>query len=314
MSAMPPMIRIKDSFAISAKVKNIGSSSGVTMAKLYINSKETQSKKIILAAGEEREIKFMASIAKQGIYQVSIDTIKPAMLRISDSGNPPLPDASFFAQHKVACVLDFDQGPDSIVSDQSGRGNHARVIGKIKWVDGIFGKAIQTDGPKGDYIEIPANLELDKLSRSPTMTLMAWVYPMEEQNFADILSKGDWICLQVKGGNGFINFYTGGWEGREASAAVPDNWNRHWHHIAGVTQPPYDKLYVDGKLAAIKLMEPRDPNGETGLSDYSHNKWFIGRNENAPERAFKGYIDDVMIFENALTEQEIFDLMLHIKN
>jgi len=311
---MPPLVHTTDSFFISATVKNRGSAKGIALAKLYINDRESQSRKIMLGAGEEKEIRFFSSIEKQGLYKVSIDTLKPAIIRILGNEKPGLPDSSFLAQLKAALVLDFDLPSDHVLKDQSGRGNNAIVRGNVKWVDGLFGKAIQTDGPNGAYIEIPDNPEMDKLLQSPTMTMMAWVYPMEEQNFADIIAKGDWNSLQIKGGNSVINFYTGGWEGREASATVPDNWNRHWHHIAGVTQPPYERLYIDGKLAATKLIEPRDPNGETGLTNYSFNKWNIGRNEGAPERAFKGYIDDVMIFESPLTQEQIFDLMLHMNS
>ena len=57
--------------------------------------------------------------------------------------------------------------------------------------------------------------------------------------------------------------------------------------------------------------ELRNPKGETGMSDYSNNLWNIGRNETALDRVFNGYIDDVIIFKNALTEQQIIDLMVH---
>jgi hypothetical protein len=71
------------------------------------------------------------------------------------------------------------------------------------------------------------------------------------------------------------------------------------------------KLYVDGKLVETKKAEPRNPKGETGMSDYSNNLWNIGRNETATDRVFNGYIDDVMIFKTALTQEQVIDVMLH---
>jgi hypothetical protein len=135
---------------------------------------------------------------------------------------------------------------------------------------------------------------------------------MEEENFSDILCRGDWATLQLKASNTMVNFYTGGWEGHEAVAVTPAGWNRHWHHIAGVTRAPYEELYIDGRLAAVKRMEPRDPNGETGLSDYSNHPWSIGRNENDPTRIFKGYIEEPMLFHKALTREEINRVMMHL--
>jgi hypothetical protein len=70
-------------------------------------------------------------------------------------------------------------------------------------------------------------------------------------------------------------------------------------------------LYVDGKLVETKQGELRNPKGETGTADYSHNLWNIGRNETAVDRVFHGAIDDVMIFNNALTQEQVIDLMLH---
>jgi hypothetical protein len=144
------------------------------------------------------------------------------------------------------------------------------------------------------------------------MTMMAWVYPREEENFSDILSRGDWNDLEIKGGNTVINFFSGGWEGHEVSCAVPDSWNRHWHHIAGVTEGPCQKLYIDGRLAAVKTMEARDERGETGLLDYASGNWRIGSNESNPERIFKGLIEDVMVFTRALGPEDIRALMLRL--
>jgi hypothetical protein len=209
-------------------------------------------------------------------------------------------------------VLNFDEGPASSVRDLSGQGNNAVVKGKVRWVEGLFGKAVQTDASQDAYLEIPGHENIDSLSKSETLTMMCWVYPMDEVNFADIFAKGDWNTLQLKGGNTVINYYTGGWEGHESSASVPEKWNHNWHHLAGVTENGYLKLYVDGNLAATKKAEPRNPKGETGNSDYSGNPWNIGRNAGSPERIFKGYIDDVMLFGAALTQQEIFDIMMHV--
>ena len=139
---------------------------------------------------------------------------------------------------------------------------------------------------------------------------MVWVYPMEEVGFADILTKGDWNNIQLKAGNTVINTYINGWEGRQAYAEVPENWNRNWHHIASVLEGDLQKIYVDGKLLGIKEVEARNPLGETGLHDYSGAPWNIGRNAASPDRIFKGLIDDVRVFETALSEEEIFKVMV----
>jgi putative alpha-1,2-mannosidase len=309
---MPSLAFANESFPVSARVKNTGSARGSVLAVLYIDSKNAQQRPLVLEPGEEREVRFAVCFKEDGLHRLAIDKMPSAIVRVLGKGIAPGLDTSLLAGLSAVLMLNFEQGPGSGVKDLSGQGNDGIVKGSVKWVDGLFGKAIQTDASVGSYIDFPAGSALDTLRHSPELTLMAWVYPMDEENFSDIISKGEWNSLQLKGGNTVINFYTGGWEGHEAYTEVPENWNRHWHHIAGVTRPPFEELYVDGRLVATKRMEARNPHGETRLNDYSQRPWNIGRNANAPERVFKGLIDEVMIFEKALTPDQITALMLHI--
>ena len=208
--------------------------------------------------------------------------------------------------------MNFDDARPGTIPDLSGSGNDGKVVGTPAWVNGLFGKAIQLNAARGSYIEIPPGVGLDTLTISDSLTMMAWIYPTDEENFSDIICRGEWDALQLKGSNTVLNFYTNGWEGHEAFAPTPAGWNRHWHHIAGVTRFPYEELYIDGRLVATKRMEPRDPHGETGLSKYYNRPWTIGANATDPGRIFKGYIDDVMIFRKALTSEEINRLMMHL--
>lgn len=308
---MPAVVFENDSFLVSARIRNTGSSRAGEEVVLMNGSHEWQRRTLVLEPGEEREARFSVCLKTDGLYTLGIGNMPGEVVRVLKRGAAPVPDTGLLHRLGAALVLNFDQGPEAHVMDFSGRGNTGIVKGNVKWVNGLFGKAIQTDAAAGSYIEFPASSNLDTLRHASSLTMMAWIYPMEEENFSDIISKGEWNSLQLKGGNKVINFYSGGWEGHEAYAEAPPDWSRHWHHLAGVSRPPLEELYVDGRLAATKQMEARDPRGETGLNDYSHNLWNIGRNANSPERVFKGYIDDVMIFGKALTRDEIVNLMLH---
>lgn len=307
----PPLFNFKDSFSVSATVKNLGSYQATTVANLFINGQTVKSKKIILTPGEEKEIKFSHIATKEGISHIGIATLQPALVNILNRSVQKEISYAALSSLSPLLILNFDQQKTSAITDFSGQRNDGIVSGNLNWVDGIFGKAIQTNATAGNYISFPDSTSLGKLGALTTLTMMAWVKPMDEKNFSDIISKGDWNALQLKGSNQLINFYSSGWEGHEATATVPKNWNQHWHHLAGVADGTYFKLYVDGKLVENKRGELRNPKGETGMSDYSNNLWNIGRNETALDRVFKGCIDDVMIFKNALTQEQIIDLMLH---
>ncbi len=307
----PPLFNLKDSFCVSAKVKNLGSYQVSTVVNLFINGQVVQAKKTTLTPGDEKEIKFSYTATREGISRIGIATLQPALVNILTRTVQKQISYAALSSLNPLLILNFDQPETAAITDFSGQRNDGIISGNLNWVDGIFGKAIQTNAYAGNYIVFPANTSLGKSGALTTLTMMAWVKPMDEKNFSDIISKGDWNALQLKGSNQLINFYSNGWEGHEATVTVPENWNQHWHHLAGVEDGTYFKLYVDGKLVENKKGELRNPKGETGMSDYSNNLWNIGRNETAVDRVFNGYIDDVMIFKNALTQEQIIDLMLH---
>lgn len=307
---LPPLVKLSDSVCVRAKVKNTGSRPASMPVKLFVNAFESQSKAVTLRPGEEKEVSFNYLATRAGICRIGIADLKPVMINVLADDRRVSNDYSAIKSLDPLLILDFNQPPLSEIHDFSGQDNNGRVIGNLNWVDGIFGKAIQTNASLGNYIEFPAGSTLDQLGETTTLTIMAWICPSDEKNFADIISKGDWNSLQLKGSNQFINFYTNGWEGHEATAPIPENWNHHWHHVAGVADGTYFKLYVDGVLVETKQGEPRNPKGETGLAKYSRSLWNIGRNETAVDRVFKGSIDDVMIFKSALTQEEVIDLML----
>jgi putative alpha-1,2-mannosidase len=291
---LPPVLRRTDSFSVSARVRNTGSSAADTSIVLYMDRRPVQTKRLVIQPGEQKEVRFPLFGANCApLFMIGIGDLPPLTVRILDPSHTPAPDSSLL--------------------QQLGAIPYTTIIhGTPKWVKGFFGKAVQLDALHGSYLELSPTKALDSLAHSDAMTMMCWIYPMEEENFSDILCRGNWATLQLKASNTVINFYTGGWEGHEASAPAPAGWNRHWHHIAGVTRAPYEELYIDGRLAAVKRMEPRDPNGETGLSDYSNHPWSIGRNENDPTRIFKGYIEEPMLFRKALTREEINRVMMHL--
>ena len=291
---LPPVLRRTDSFTVSARVKNTGSSAADTSIVLYVDHRPVHSKRIVIQPGQQQEVRFPLFGANCApLSMIGVGDLPPLTIRILDPSLPPAPDSNLLRQ--LGAI------PYTTI-----------LHGTPKWVQGLFGKAVQLDAPHGSWLELSPTKALDSLAHSDTMTMMCWIYPMEEENFSDILCRGDWAALQLKASNTVINFYTGGWEGHEASAPAPAGWNRHWHHIAGVTRSPYEELYIDGRLAAVKRMEPRDPNGETGLGDYSNHPWSIGRNDGDPGRIFKGYVDEPMLFHKALTAEEINRVMMHL--
>lgn len=206
-------------------------------------------------------------------------------------------------QRNLVLWLTFDDINGDRVPDHSGQDNHGAIKGRIKQVEGRRGRAIHT-GYDG-YIELPDNESLNITGR--TITMMLWVYPKDELGFSDLLTKGDdpqkGCAIQLKNDGRVINFYAGGWSRGEATATLERNtFNRSWHHIAAVRDGRSLKLYVDGQLKAEQKL-----SGEIGRSS---DAWNVGRNSWHPhDRAVNGMIDEVRIYTQALTAEEIKEVM-----
>ena len=138
--------------------------------------------------------------------------------------------------------------------------------------------------------------------------MMLWFYPIDEakqgkyrNRYADIFTQGDQNVLKMES-PGMLSFMSGGWGRGQCYAPVPQNWNRNWHHLAGVSDGSELKLYIDGNL-----VDKREIIGEYVQSPFP---WNLGRNaEFTMGRSVNGFIDDVRIYREALNRQEIIQVM-----
>ncbi len=197
-----------------------------------------------------------------------------------------------------SCVLDvdFDRPDKNTVWDASGFENHGTIVGQVDWVDNEAGKALQVN--TNSLVAFPLSESLN--IAGPTITLSAWVYPINDnRGYIDFFTKGDYIVFQTDGGQ--LSFFAGGWGRGTCSVTLPGNWIRNWHHIAGVCTGKELKLYLNGKLQQSIPVE--------GDIESTEIPWNLGRNAEMPySRRFEGMFDNVKIFKDALTDQDIENL------
>jgi hypothetical protein len=118
----------------------------------------------------------------------------------------------------------------------------------------------------------------------------------------DFLSKGDYHAFQVSAYS--LAFFAGGWGRGLAFFWLPADWLNHWHHIAGVCDGKTLKLYLNGELQHVQPIE--------GSIKSTEIPWNIGRNAELPHsRSYKGALDEVRIYKEALTDEDIRGLYLN---
>ncbi len=196
---------------------------------------------------------------------------------------------------------------DGDTNDSSGP-NDGQVFGGAGYVEGHDGTpegAMRFDG-SNDYVDVAQNTFLPAYDR-PAYTLAMWVRG-DPQNDKRVWSEGSsasstplfTIGTQNRGSTGqvsvFIRYPGGGSPGHVLSEGIA--FDGTWHHLAWVDTGGNAALYIDGQLDA---------------TDFSYSKQSMDLNLTSIGcvlRAttccfFDGDIDDVLLFDEALGEDEI---------
>ncbi len=191
----------------------------------------------------------------------------------------------------------FDDGKGSIARDVSGRGNHGTVMGGAKWTQGIIGGALEFDG-MDDFVSIPNESKFDITG---SVTVSAWIRVQSfTKSWQAIVTKGDrtWRLHRANSGNS-VGFACSDLSRNQTGDLYGDKdvADGRWHHVAGVLDGTRISIYVDGALDASAASSPN-----ISVNDYSV---LIGENAETTGRLFRGLIDDVRIYDRALSVDEL---------
>jgi PKD repeat protein len=221
----------------------------------------------------------------------------------STPGTPPAPGTGSTATNPIAphtrglvAAYGFEEPSGSEVIDASGNANKGTVSGATRIATDHFGRALKFDG-KDDWVTVNAT---SRLNLTTAMTLEAWVFPTTTSGVRDILIK--------EGSTADIyNLYARNWRGRPESNVFLGGKNRvaegtalpanRWTHVAGTYDGTTLRLFINGVQTASTPM--------SGPIATSTGPLRIGGNSLWGE-FFQGYIDEVRIYNRALTQPEIF--------
>lgn len=165
--------------------------------------------------------------------------------------------------------------------------NDAEMIGKLKFVEGPMGDAMEFEGDAENYVEIPALGSFEKVS------IECWALEGQFGGIQGIVSTWQWAA-------GKVHFK---FEGNQIQVHKNDGVKIRmnaetdkWYHIIYTSDTKEDelKLYVDGELV---------DEGTAGGTPENMDERRIGSEHDG--RYLIGMIDNVRIYDRILDEAEV---------
>ena len=205
---------------------------------------------------------------------------------------PVEPDTAGLVLHYA-----LDEGAGTTVADASGNGNTGTIDGDPTWINGVSGSALGFDGSR-DYITTGASL----LSDLQAFTIACWLKgDLSLGDRSGLIGQNDCIEYGISASNN-VQIWSAG------SGAVNLAWaydaDADWHHIVAVGDGQTVTIYLDGKPAI---------SGGTAITDtYGSSTYPVniggGGVFDATDNWFSGQIDDVYIYQRALSAAEVAGL------
>lgn len=199
----------------------------------------------------------------------------------------------------VVSYWPFDDGTgEDVLGDNDGE-----LMGNPKSVAGKVGKAFEFDGTNSVHIPGTASLEF---AGEKAMSVVAWVNADSDSPVQGVVAGCCGTIVAQRDVNGWALRFDGRNAGQEMEFIVQPGWQGDggfgapkfdkgkWHHLVGVVDDKDMFLYVDGQLE--KEMGYNGPMS-TGGSETE-----IGH---AGDGGFVGIIDEVMIYNKALSAGEV---------
>ena len=189
------------------------------------------------------------------------------------------------------------------IRDFSGNGLHGKLVGDANIVfDSDRGYALRLDGQK-DWVDCGSDI---RFNLGDQATICAWIKVTEfDKPHQFVIAKGAWTWrMQRNGRTDTINVACNGLtvlgDWKDAIIGTKKVNDGQWHHVVGVYDGVRVYQYIDAELDALARA--------WGRIDINSHAVYIGANSENDSYEWNGLIDDVRIYNYALSEGEIRSL------
>ena len=190
-------------------------------------------------------------------------------------------------------------GFDGDVLDTSGNGNNGTVMGTPGYAQGVVGQALDLPGDGASYVDLGAN-PLFGMQETNQMTVATWVTIRSiPAAWSPVVAKGEnaWRLGNYNEENRYhygITFWQNAGYNADGVTVVGAD---EWHHVAGTFDGTNVLLYLDGVIDTSNTTE--FPIGTNAFNVA------VGLNPEATDRTWDGLIDELYIYNRALSPGEV---------
>ena len=190
----------------------------------------------------------------------------------------------------------LDETSGTVATDSSDYSHHGTIHGNPEWVSGIMRGAIELDGV-GDYVDIGAVGISNTIPRTvagwakaSTTAISGWTTVFGFGAAGESASPRFAIEIDPAGNYNYSMGPSYNWPFRSIDT--------EWHHFAIMSDGYYASGFLDGEFLG----------GGTGANTTTIDEVRIG-NGHGNNYYFPGIIDDVRVYNKALTEEEVKEIM-----
>lgn len=193
----------------------------------------------------------------------------------------------------------FDENSGTVINDQNG--TNTGTTGATEWVQGVSQSALAFNGTSSTVV-IPNSPSLNILSNTISQSLW-FALPDDGVGGAFMFHNTKYIIRINSTGRLTFAVYVPTW--MEVTTDYADRIiDNNWHHLVTTYDGSTLKIYVDGVL---KKSAPATGNLKTTTANL-----ILGNQSSV--NFFRGNIDEVAVFNRALTQEEVLDLMASSHN
>ena len=223
---------------------------------------------------------------------------------VTDAGSPGIEAAyadgeSMMSEGLVLHLSLDEEAGASTAADASGAGNDGTVQSALSGKAGVLKGAFEFKGASCLKLGNPSSMNF-----SGTITMAAWVYSGYSNGIRDILGHGHRLnphretALRIANGS----YEVLSWNGSPHKVSVPMTSGdlNTWVHLVGVYDGTTWRLYRNG----VEVGATVDSVGALEMDA----DWAVGARGTGTERYFNGYMDEVAIWNRALSADEVTTL------